>query len=103
PDLTAIRYADTYAQSEYKREEKLAAIHHMERLYREILDGKDCMTVRELKLDGNDLKGMGVAPGRQMGAILNTLLDEVLEEPEKNNMAYLAERAKALMNMEKEK
>lgn len=100
PDFAAIRYADTYAQSEYRREEKLAAIRHMEGLYREILNAADCMTVRELKIGGNDLKEMGVAPGRQMGAILNTLLDEVLEEPEKNNKDYLSERARVLMEKE---
>ncbi len=93
PDIIAIRYADTYAQSEYMREEKLQRIRHMEKLFHEILEAGDCLTIKQLKINGNDLMTLGIPAGRQIGDILNTLLDEVLEDPDKNYPEYLKKRA----------
>lgn len=89
PDILQIRYADTLAQSEYQREEKLEHIKRMEQLYEEIKASEDCLTVRDLKLDGTELRKLGVEPGRQMGEILKKLLEDVLENPEHNTKEYL--------------
>ena len=40
-----------------------------------------------------DLIDAGISPGPQMGEILNALLEEVLEDPEKNQKDYLLTRA----------
>lgn len=89
PDIIKMRYADTLAQSEYQREEKLRQIRRMEQLYEEIKASADCLTIKDLKLNGTELKKLGVEPGRKMGEILRRLLEDVLETPEHNTVEYL--------------
>lgn len=89
PDILKMRYADTLAQSEYQREEKLQQIRRMEQLYEEIKAAADCLTIKDLKLNGTDLKKLGVEPGKKMGEILKHLLEDVLENPEHNTVEYL--------------
>jgi phosphoenolpyruvate-protein kinase (PTS system EI component) len=53
-----------------------------------------------LKLRGNDLmKLVKVESGPKIGWILNVLLEEVLDDPEKNDKKYLSDRAKELAKL----
>ncbi|MDE7416530.1 MAG: HD domain-containing protein [Lachnospiraceae bacterium] len=97
PQVMEIRRADTLAQSSYQREEKLARIDEIERIYTEIMEKNQCISLKTLEITGNDLIALGVPKGKQIGAILNQLLDEVLQNPENNMHAYLIEKAKELM------
>jgi hypothetical protein len=45
----------------------------------------------------------GEKPGPKLGDTLHALLEEVLEEPEKNTAEYLESRAKELMQLDIEK
>lgn len=56
---------------------------------KKILEEKQPLTVKDLKIDGYDLIALGISPGKQMGAILNELLEIVLENPKLNNRDYL--------------
>ncbi|MEK9183565.1 MAG: hypothetical protein AAB890_00640, partial [Patescibacteria group bacterium] len=50
-----------------------------------------------LKVNGEDvMKILGVEPGPKVGRILSVLLDEVIEEPKKNNEENLELRIKDL-------
>jgi tRNA nucleotidyltransferase (CCA-adding enzyme) len=52
------------------------------------------LAVSELAISGDDLKTIGIAPGRVMGEILRTLLDAVLEDPALNTRDTLLQRAR---------
>jgi tRNA nucleotidyltransferase (CCA-adding enzyme) len=52
----------------------------------------------QLAIDGGDLIALGVAPGRRLGALLETLLDEVVEDPDANTRDRLLARARELMD-----
>ncbi len=49
-----------------------------------ILTEKQPLTVKDLKIDGYDLIAMGMQPGKQMGKMLNDLLELVLDNPKLN-------------------
>ncbi len=89
PALFKVKRADIMAKSRAGREEKLAYVDAYERMYEEILKRGDCLTLRELAVTGKDLIALGIKPGKQIGDILNRLLELVLEEPEKNTKEYL--------------
>ena len=66
-------------------------------MFREIKDNNDCLSLKELAVGGNDLMNLGIKPGPGIGVILNKLLlDEVLQEPSRNNREYLLDKAKQL-------
>lgn len=93
PLLLQIRKADILAQSDYKREEKLQNLESWKQHYEEIIKAGECVSLKTLSVTGKDLIAAGIAPGKQLGDILNTLLEEVLEDPEKNTRDYLINRA----------
>ena len=93
-----VQYADLMAQSEYKREEKLVALKEYERLYEEIVQEKECVSLKELEITGRDLILAGIPTGPGMGEVLNSLLEIVLEKPDLNQKEILISLA---MEMQK--
>jgi tRNA nucleotidyltransferase (CCA-adding enzyme) len=61
------------------------------RLYRRMLRVafRDPIELRDLAVDGNDLKEAGIAGGRDLGRILESLLRRVIEEPMLNRTDWL--------------
>lgn len=97
PQVMEVRRADTLAQSLYQREEKLAQIDEVMRLYAQIMEKNQCISLKTLEITGNDLIALGVPKGKRIGEILNRLLDEVLQNPENNVHEYLIKKAKELL------
>lgn len=95
-DFLLVKKADLLAQSMYLREEKLSNLAAWDACYREIREAEECVSLRTLAVNGKDLIAAGLQPGRELGDILKQLLDEVLENPEKNEKDYLISRAKEL-------
>lgn len=58
---------------------------------KELLDEKEMKTEKFLEINGNDIKSLGFSEGKLIGEILKELENLVLEDPEKNNRAYLIE------------
>ena len=94
--LLLVQEADIRAQSTYKREEKLEALLKLKEIYQDILRASDCLSLKDLKITGKDLIGDGMAPGRELGQVLQGLLDDVLSEPEHNTKEYLLDAARKL-------
>ncbi len=65
---------------------------------RRIRQRGDCVSLKELAVSGRDLMAAGMKPGKAVGATLQYLLSQVLEDPEKNKkdvlLALAAEREK---------
>ena len=93
PSLLLVRKADILAQSDFKREEKLANLEEWKSCYEEILRKKECVSLKTLAVSGRDLIAAGIEPGKGLGEVLEQLLEEVLEDPAKNTREYLLSRA----------
>lgn len=89
PMLFSVKYADVMAQSDYKREEKLQELEILKNIYHDIIEKKECLSLKDLAVSGNDLIGMGMKPGKEIGVTLHELLEIVLENPECNRKEYL--------------
>ncbi len=64
---------------------------------------RDPISVSQLVVDGNILMGeLAVKPGPRMGWILNSLLEEVLDDPIKNTREYLDKRVGELNDLSDE-
>jgi poly(A) polymerase/tRNA nucleotidyltransferase (CCA-adding enzyme) len=58
---------------------------------------RDPISVGQLKINGEFMmKELGIKPGPRMGWILNSLLEEVLDNPEKNTIENLSELVKSM-------
>ena len=97
PLLFEVKRADTLGQSMYKRAEKLEYIAEYERVYRKILADHQCVSKKEMKINGSDLIKMGVEPGPKLGDILDRLYEQVLDDPSLNEAQKLKELANKII------
>ena len=64
---------------------------------------REPVSLKELKMNGSEiLELLGIKPGPRIGYILNALMNEILEEPEKNEKDHLESRAKELNKLSDE-
>ena len=89
PLILEVKAADLAAQSDYQRTEKREWLERLRSLYEEIEREGDCLTIKDLAVNGRDLIQAGITPGPQLGLALQQLLEIVLEDPEKNTREYL--------------
>lgn len=89
PLLFPVKYADIMAQSDYQREEKLKRLNEIREIYEQILERKECLSLKELAVTGSDLIAAGMQPGKEIGTTLAGFLEIVLENPEYNRKEYL--------------
>ena len=94
PALFAVKRADILAQSDYMREQKLAYVDAFEAMYQEITAQGDCLSLKQLAVTGRDVMELGVKQGREIGEILNWLLEQVVEVPEYNDKDWLLGRVR---------
>lgn len=89
PLLMQVKNADTMAKSERYRVEELQYNILVSRIGDDILRENQCLTLKDLAVNGKDLMELGVQKGPGLGEILQMLLEEVLEVPEKNDRDLL--------------
>ena len=93
PMLLEVVRADIKAQSDYFRSEKLENADKWQQLFEQIQTEKQCISLKTLAVTGSDLIAVGWEPGREMGEVLQKLLELVLENPECNIKEYLLAEA----------
>ena len=91
PLYLEIQQADMLAQSLYRRNEKQARLDSVRDAYRQIIEKKQCVSLKTLAVTGRDLIENGYRPGKEIGEKLEKLLNLVLEDPEKNQKEILLE------------
>ena len=67
-------------------------VSRLPRVVAAIRGARDPLTLKELAITGDDLIAAGVRPGPDVGAALQRLLAEVLEDPSRNTKEYLLSR-----------
>jgi len=93
PDLINLRVADRLGMGRPK--EKPYRLRTIEYMIEKV--SKDPISAKMLKINGNEImKLLKIEPGPKVGAILDVLLAEVIEDPKKNNKDYLEKRVKEL-------
>ncbi|UCG60880.1 MAG: HD domain-containing protein [Candidatus Zixiibacteriota bacterium] len=86
-DLLELRRADVKGQG---MDGKTDDVDRFEREIREELDRKPPFGLSDLAIDGNDIMRMfNIAPGKEIGDVLNHLMDQVLDDPSLNSREAL--------------
>lgn len=65
------------------------SVNNLRNKVQEVLNKQQPLSIKDLSINGYDLMELGINPGKEMGDILNTLLEMVLENPELNNKEIL--------------
>lgn len=94
--LLELQRADILAQSNYMQDKKIKVLDETLAIYQEVKKNHDCLTIKDLNIDGVTLIRNGIPAGKRMGTILEKLLDMVIEEPKLNQRPVLIELAKKI-------
>lgn len=93
-DLMDVRIGDRLGSGTPKA--KPYKLRHLEYIIEKV--SKDPISVKMLALKGTDLmQGLGITPGPKVGAILDVLLSEVIEDPALNTKESLLARSTELL------
>jgi len=96
-DLINLRIADRLGSGVPKA--KPYKLRHLEYMMEKVRH--DAVSVKMLKINGDDLiKTLSIEPGPKIGAILDVLLSEVIEDQSLNNKDYLEKRSGELNKMD---
>lgn len=96
-DLIDIRIADRLGSGVAKA--MPYKLRHLEYMFERVQN--DPVSVKMLKINGSEvMELLGIAPGPQIGTILDVLLSEVIEDPALNTPEWLAGRTKELGAMD---
>ncbi len=94
-DLMAVRIGDRLGSGVPKA--KPYKLRHLEYMIDKV--SQDATSVKMLKIDGSALMTeLGLAPGPKIGALLDCLLAEVIDDPSRNTRESLLDRARQLMD-----
>ena len=99
-DLYDLRLADMYGMYnenvDVRYSQSVSLLLELkERVLRE-LEKKTALSLKSLAVNGRDLMAIGIPAGKELGRILNELLDCVIEDPEMNKKEKLLEVAERI-------
>lgn len=77
--LMEVKRCDRLAHAEFFRALP-SELEEIPRIMKALREAKSCLSLRDLAIDGNDLLQMGMRPGRAVGALLQSLFEDVLDE-----------------------
>lgn len=92
--LLEIREADVRGQSPNPAPERIQKIRNVEKVLEEVLKEKECFSMNDLAINGRDLIEMGMKEGKEIGMILNFLLEKVVEGEVENEKEKLMEEVR---------
>lgn len=99
-DLYDLRLADMYGMYNEKVDvrysESVKLLLELKARVEKELSKKTSLSLKSLAVNGRDLMQLGIPAGKELGRILNELLECVIEDPAMNNKEMLIETAKKI-------
>jgi tRNA nucleotidyltransferase (CCA-adding enzyme) len=99
-DLYDLRMADVADSTE--KAGSLKALEKLKKRIRKLKAREAVLSLKELVVNGQDIMGLGVAKGPEVGKLLNHLLEMVINHPRKNKRELLLAEAKRVIREKEE-
>jgi len=94
--LMEVREADIEAQDLSKAQPRLDKVKLLRKMAKEIKASNNCISMKDMAVNGYDLINLGYKPGPKLGDALNKLFDKVLDHPWLNHRIPLLVMAKTM-------
>lgn len=94
--LLDVRMADIKAHREDTQASRIERCQSLRTILNEVIAQEQCFSLKHLAISGKDILALGVPQGKQIGEVLNKILDEVIAGELVNERPVLLERAKSI-------
>lgn len=74
------------------------SLNELKRLYNEIIEKDEAVSIKDLKISGKDIIELGVSQGKEIGIVLKLLFEGVLEDSSLNERERLIKLAKEIID-----
>lgn len=74
------------------------SLEELKRLYNEIIEKDEAVSIKDLKIGGKDIIKLGVSQGKEIGRVLKVLFESVLEDSTLNEREILIKLAKEIID-----
>lgn len=92
--LLKIQRADLAAHSDLTKASRTELLDNIELMFNEVIEQAQAFSLKDLKVKGGDLIAIGYKPGKELGGVLNNLLDLVINDTILNERQALLDYAK---------
>ena len=99
-DILDLHYADITAQNPLYFDERAENLAGIRAIIADAVAKQRCFTVSSLAINGKDIIALGIPQGQCVGALLDALLEEVIDGKLENERNNLLERAKELADLQ---
>jgi tRNA nucleotidyltransferase (CCA-adding enzyme) len=93
-DLLKVKKADNQAQNPEFCQDRLKNLERIKNIFQNIKEKQECLGIKDLEINGHDLIALGYRQGKEIGIVLNRLLQTVLENPDMNSKDRLIQKAR---------
>jgi len=93
---TTSKLIDLFYADRVGKDEGLNHVDNIKNIFENIIATQQPTKIKDLDINGNDLIDLGFK-GKNIGRMLNMLLDIVMEDPNQNNKQRLIKKAKQLI------
>ncbi|NFI51816.1 CCA tRNA nucleotidyltransferase [Clostridium botulinum] len=98
-DLLKLKEAEILSQNPLYKEERLSHLLSIRENLKGILLNKECFNLKDLSINGKDLINLGLEKGKNIGEMLNELLELVMNNPDLNDKEILIDIVKEKINL----
>lgn len=74
------------------------SLNELKRLYNEIIEKEEAVSIKDLKISGKDIIELGVSQGKEVGIVLKLIFERVLEDSSLNERKILIKLAKEIID-----
>lgn len=78
--LFMLKYSDIIGQAIKGKVKRLKEVNNLFAVLRDVLEQQACFSLKDLAVNGGDLIAAGMKPGKEIGAVLNQMLELVLND-----------------------
>jgi tRNA nucleotidyltransferase (CCA-adding enzyme) len=97
-DLLRVKWADALAQNPKYFKDTVKNLLEVDEKLNIIIKERECFSVKDLKINGEELIALGFNKGKEIGETLKYLLNEVIANPQLNEKSELIKLSEARLN-----
>ncbi|WP_252234981.1 CCA tRNA nucleotidyltransferase [Clostridium sp. ZS1] len=98
-DLLKVKESEILSQNPLYKEERLSHLLYIRENLKDVIFNNECFNLRNLNISGKDLISLGLEKGKNIGEMLNELLELVMNNPDLNDKQVLIDIVKEKINL----